>query len=378
MSRSGSRRLQNGSVHTGPNEANDDGLSIMFDCRYVRFPRHDGISRYSSELVTALGRISSVTMIISDERQLAMLPDLPWVKTTPPTHPTEMIVARTLNGYEPDIVYTVMQTMGPFLRRYKLVNTVHDLIYYSHRTPPRNQVLAVRLLWRLYHLAWWPQRVLLGRADGTVAVSQTTRALIADNRLTPHPTAVVYNATDRHESAPRTRPGGTDLVYMGGFTPYKNVDTLVRGMALLPGYRLHIMSAIEQAERDRLSAIAPDAALVFHDGASDEEYFDLLHSAIALVTASRDEGFGLPLVEAMGVGTPVVASDIPVFREIGSDAVLYFPSDDEAAFAAAIRRLEDDAEWATRSARSLVAAEPFRWEESAKRLLAFLTKVAAS
>jgi glycosyltransferase involved in cell wall biosynthesis len=361
----------------GPGKLSGDGLTIMFDCRYVRFPRHDGISRYSAELVSALGKIASVTMIIHDERQLEMLPDLPWVKTTPPTAATEMIVARTLNGYEPDVVYTVMQTMGPFLRKYKLVNTVHDLIYYSHRTPPRNQPGIIRLVWRLYHLAWWPQRILLGRADATVAVSQTTRALISENHLTPRPTAVVYNATDRHESTGRTRPDGADLVYMGGFIPYKNVDTLARGMALLDGYRLHIMSGIESADRERLTKLAPEGSLVFHDGASDEEYFALLNSAVALVTASRDEGFGLPLVEAMGVGTPVVASDIPVFREIGADAVVFFPSDDATAFAAGVRSLEDPDEWARRSQLSIAAADPFRWENSAKRLLAFLTEVAA-
>ena len=80
------------------------------------------------------------------------------------------------------------------------------------------------------------------------------------------------------------------------------------------------MSRITDAERARLTALAPAARLVFHDGATDETYRELLRGATALVTASRDEGFGIPLVEAMGLGTPVVVSDIPVFREVGGDA----------------------------------------------------------
>ena len=55
-------------------------MRIFVDCRYVRIERHDGISRYSARVVEALARLHPVTMLIHDERQLAMLPDLPWEK----------------------------------------------------------------------------------------------------------------------------------------------------------------------------------------------------------------------------------------------------------------------------------------------------------
>jgi hypothetical protein len=54
-------------------------VKIIFDCRYIRFERHDGISRYTAGLVAELAKLHPVTMMIYDERQLAMLPDLPWV-----------------------------------------------------------------------------------------------------------------------------------------------------------------------------------------------------------------------------------------------------------------------------------------------------------
>ena len=53
-------------------------MKIVFDCRYTRFDRHDGISRYTAGLVTELGRLHPVVMLISDHRQLALLPALPW------------------------------------------------------------------------------------------------------------------------------------------------------------------------------------------------------------------------------------------------------------------------------------------------------------
>lgn len=151
-------------------------MKVLFDCRYTRLERHDGISRYTAGLVTAFARLHPVTMIISDERQLGMLPDLPWVLAGDPTSVSEPMTSRRLNRFEPDVVFTPMQTMGPFGRRFGLVTTVHDLIYYENRTPPRDLAWPVRLLWRAYHLSWAPQRALLGRSDAHATVSATTRA----------------------------------------------------------------------------------------------------------------------------------------------------------------------------------------------------------
>jgi glycosyltransferase involved in cell wall biosynthesis len=364
-------------------------VRILADCRYVRTDHHDGISRYSSRITAALGRRAAaagheVTMLISDERQLGLLPDLPWAIGPSPTSAAEPWVARRINRLGADVVFTPMQTMGTAGRRYRLVKTVHDLIYYRHRTPPRELPGFVRLLWRLYHLGWWPQRLLLNRADAIATVSATTQQLIAEHRLTRRRVVVVSNAADPAPAgAPHDRPApaleapeGRDLVYMGSFMPYKNVETLAGALRELPGYRLHLLSRITPAARGRLEALAPAGSLVVHDGTSEEEYRTLLLSARALVTASRDEGFGLPLVEAMVLGTPVVVSDIPIFREIGGDAALFAPADDPSAFAAAVRRLEDPDEWRARSAASVRQAAQFDWDRSAAALLELLESLA--
>ena len=353
-------------------------MKIVFDCRYTRVGRHDGISRYTASLVGELAKLHEVTMLISDRAQLDMLPALPWELTSSPTSPAEPLVARQVNRLHPDVVFTPMQTMGSLGRRYRLVLTVHDLIYYRNRTPPRDLPAFVRGLWRLYHLAWWPQRMLLNRSDAVVAVSETTRALIARHRLTKRPVRVVTNAPDVPPgipTQPRQAPVSRSLVYMGSFMPYKNVETLARAAALLPGYELHLMSRVTDAERARLAAAAPGARLVFHDGASDAEYFGALLNATALVTASFDEGFGIPLVEAMKVGTPVVVSDIPIFREIGADAAVYADPRDPESFAAAIRGLEQHGEWARRSALSVASAGRYTWAASAATLLGVLEEV---
>ncbi len=348
---------------------------LFVDCRYVRIGRHDGISRFSAGIVTALAKLRPLTMIISDERQLELLPDLPWVLGPSPTAITEPLAALYFNRFEPDLVYTPMQTMGPWGRRFGLVTTVHDLIYYENRTPPRYLSPFVRLVWRVYHLWWGFQRGLLRRADAHVAVSETTRRLMLRHRLTPHPIEVVPNAADLRVDRPRERPAGQHLVYMGAFLPYKNVETLARMMHELPGYRLHLTSAARDSERDRLERLAPEGSLVFHQGSSDEEYRLLLGSATALVTASLNEGFGLPILEAMSLAVPVVVSDIPVFREVAGEAAVFADPRSPSAFAAAVRALEDPDQWRARSAAVLRASQGYSWEESARRLLAVLERV---
>jgi glycosyltransferase involved in cell wall biosynthesis len=350
-------------------------VSILFDCRYIRVGRHDGISRFTAGLVTALSKLEPLTMLISDTRQLELLPDLPWVLGPSPTSVLEPFASLRVNKYRPDVVYSPLQTIGPFGRRFRLVTTVHDLIYYSNASPPRNIPWPVRIIWRLYHLSWTPQRILLARADAQVTVSETTKALMVKNRLSPHPITVVPNAVDVHANVPRHGSSGRDLVYMGSFTPYKNVELLVKAMVLLPGYRLHLMSRIAPTERRRLEKVDHSASVTYHNGASDDEYLGLLRTAFALVSASRDEGFGLPVIESMALGTPVVLSDIPVFHEVAGEAAVYFDQNDPSSFAAAVQSIEPTAEWENRSALSLEQAEPFTWEKSAKILLGVLRSV---
>jgi glycosyltransferase involved in cell wall biosynthesis len=352
-------------------------VRILFDCRYVRFPRHDGISRFSAELVAQLATEHDVTMLVSDERQLTMLPALPHVVGPSPTGPLEPLTAWRLRAVAADIAYSPMQTIGSIGRAWPLVTTVHDLIYYRHPTPPHGLPAPVRLLWRLYHLSFAPQRLLLNAVDGVVTVSATTRVLIAEHRLTRRPVAVVPNAhAALGEPVAHGSPPTKRLIYMGSFMPYKDVDTLVRAAALLPEHELHLCSRIDPATRDRLTALAPGASVVFHDGVSDDEYAELLQGATALVHASREEGFGIPLLEAMSLGVPVVVADTAIFREVGGEAAVYFPVGDADALARAVRALEG--EWAARSRAAREQAARFSWRSSAERLGAFLAEVASA
>ncbi|OMH26050.1 mannosyltransferase [Tersicoccus phoenicis] len=356
-------------------------MRLLVDARFTRIGRHDGISRYGASLIAALSRHTDVVMLIHDERQLALLPDVPWVKVTSPLSPAELVIAGTINRLRPDVVFCPMQTMGSAGRRYGLILTLHDTIYYDHPTPPGFLPAPVRLLWRLYHRAYWPQRLLLNRADAVATVSTTTADAIARLRLTRRPVTVIGNAPQPSTASGPRDPGTPperSLVYMGAFLPYKNVETLIAALGHLPGYTLHLLSRIAPARRRELAArVPPGGDVVFHDGVSDEEYTNLLHRCTALVTLSHAEGYGLPLVEAMAAGAPVIASDIPIFREVGADAIRYVPATDPAAVAAAVRELEDPRRWSAASVGGVARAADFDWDASARTLLALAEDVMA-
>ncbi|QHO70602.1 mannosyltransferase [Marisediminicola antarctica] len=355
-------------------------MNVFFDCRYVRWTTHDGVSRYSVGVVTALAKLTAVTMLINDERQLTQLPDVPWVKVPAAADLREVAMARYLNRLHPDVVVSPMQTMSSIGRNFPLVLTVHDLIYYRHRTPPPDLPLWLRLLWRTYHLMWWPQKVLLNRADAVAVVSETTRALVLKHALTRRPLILAPNASSLvpgpgFEPIPHAQRT-PNLVYMGSFMPYKNVELLVRAMDELPGYRLHLLSPIAPEVRDRLEELGVSGtALIFHEGVSDDEYVSLLTNATALVTASFDEGFGIPLVEALALGTPVIVSDIDIFREVAGEAGTYFDPRDRGGFVTAVRTLESEERWSELSAESVDQAARWNWTRSARQLFDGLTEL---
>ena len=346
-------------------------MKIVIDARFTRTDHHDGISRYGASLIAATAKIADVSMLVSDERQLALLPDVPYTLISSPLSPLELFVARQVNATGADVVVCPMQTMGTWGRKYGLILTLHDLIYYEHPAPPGFLPAPVRLLWRLYHKAFWPQRVLLNRADTVATISQTTAALMAKYRLTRRPVRIIANAPQPAQE-PRDPAAGADktIIYMGSFMPYKNVETMVAGMAGLPGYTLHLLSRITPQRRAELEAVVPaGASVMFHNGVTDAEYDGLLRRATALVSLSKAEGYGLPLVEAMAVGTPVIASEIPIFREVGADAALYVNPESPGQFADAMGQLQDDVHWQDMSRRSIARAAEFSWDESARQLV---------
>jgi glycosyltransferase involved in cell wall biosynthesis len=319
-------------------------MNIFFDARYTRTDYHDGISRYSAELGNALARLDDVTFLISNDGQKKWFPKTAqFIKIHSGTSLKEPWTARILNKYAPDIVYSPMQTMGLSGKKFKAILTIHDLIYYRHRTPPQNLPAHIRLGWRAYHLSYWPQRLVLRSADAIATVSEASARDLATTRMTARPVITVLNAPQRFTKYPVKHNGVIkNIVYMGSFMPYKNVETLIKGMQWLPGRTLHLLSKISPQRQAELQAIAPkNTSIVFHNGVSDDTYEQLLADNATLATASQDEGYGIPVAEALAMGVPAVVSNIPVFHEVGAGGALYFNPNKPKTFADAVKQLDD-------------------------------------
>ena len=346
---------------------------IYFDARFIR-PEPDGITRFSLGLLSELAKIEPVVALVSSDEQIAALPEsVEHLRVSDPASMLELTLGARLNRGGVKLLFSPMQTTGSLGRKFKLVLTLHDLIYYRHPTPPRFLPSLVRLGWRLFHLSFWPQRWLLNRADHVVTVSETSAKQIRQARLTRRPVSVIPNATGAQPTKVRSSVGSKSLVYMGSFMPYKNVETLVAACNLLPDYSLELLSSIGAARRAELVALAErEEQLIFHGGVTEGEYHEILGRAHALVTASLDEGFGIPLVEAMQAGTPVICSDIEIFHEVAAGAAAHFDPQDAAALARAVRELEDPERWKRLSTAGIERAQNFSWSNSAEKLSSLL------
>ncbi|RWZ78647.1 MAG: glycosyltransferase family 1 protein [Candidatus Microsaccharimonas sossegonensis] len=347
-------------------------MKLLYDARYIRTDFHDGISRYSTELGKALAKITDVTFLIFDPAQIQFLPKKATFEYIhAPTSPLEPFTAHILNKFEPDVVFSPMQTMGTIGRDYKLILTSHDMIYYRHSTPPNNIHGLLRLGWRLYHLTYIPQRLTLNAADIVTTVSSTVQREFEHAKLTKRPIVVIPNAPQTfhthkviHLDAPK------NLIYMGSFMPYKNVELLIKGMEWLPGRTLHLLSKIAPARRKALTKLIPKGADVrFHGGVTDDAYEALLADNAVLVSASFDEGYGLPIAEALAMGVPAVISNIPIFHEVAAGGALYFDPMNPKQFTDRIKELDDKEtlQQLIKIGKEHIAT--FTWDASARTLL---------
>lgn len=351
-------------------------MKLFFDARYIRTDYHDGISRYTTELGCALAAQTSVTFLISSEGQRALLPPGAICLTIhDPTSWKEPLTALILNKHKPDVVASPLQTIGSIGRRFKLILNQQDLTYYKFAAPPPQFSPLVRAGWWLYHRTYVPGRITLNAADIVATVSETSKQEIIAVNLTKRPVIAVPNAA-RDLSAHLKQPfkllatPPKNLVYMGAFIAYKNVETLIATMEFLPGRTLHLLSRISVSRKAELMQLAPKGVrIIFHNGVSDEQYAELLADDAIMVSASKSEGYGLPLAEALKLGVPAVVSDIAPFHEVAGHGALFAAANDPKQFAQQISSLDSIAERQKLTDLGKKHINSFSWDKSAKVLL---------
>jgi glycosyltransferase involved in cell wall biosynthesis len=154
--------------------------------------------------------------------------------------------------------------------------------------------------------------------------------------------------------------------------PYKNQEALVRALAARPaGDAVLVLPGAPTAYEERLRTLAAElgvaARVRFVDWVSDADLEGLYRLATAVLLPSRLEGFGLPVLEAMARGVPVVCSSTTSLGEVAGEAALLVDPDDQAGIDAAVARILDDGALRDRlAAAGRARAATFTWEAVAE------------
>ncbi|HEY4095214.1 MAG TPA: glycosyltransferase family 1 protein [Baekduia sp.] len=176
-------------------------------------------------------------------------------------------------------------------------------------------------------------------------------------------------ATPEAELRARLELGGAPvLLCVAQKRPYKNQESLVRALAARPaGDALLVLPGAPTAYEEQLRALAAELGVAgrvrFVDWVSDADLEALYRLATAVLLPSRLEGFGLPVLEAMARGVPVVCSSTTSLGEVAGDAALLVDPDDQPGIDAAVARVLDDAPLRHQlSAAGRTRAAAFTWE----------------
>ena len=277
------------------------------------------------------------------------------------------------------------------------VDLVHSLGYVAPLRLGRPSVLTVH---DVHHLAYgrlreWPRRLILAQmvrrsvrgAAAVIAVSRYTRDAVARAYDVPASAIdVVWEAPNPRLRSDSPEPGplpagvrgGPYLLAFGGITPNKNLERLLRAFAIARSrhgiaHRLVIVGHVAPSLRPEGTE-----GVVGTGYLGEPELAGLLRSADALVFPSLYEGFGLPILEAMTVGVPVVCSNAAAIPEVAGDAASYFDPRDVEAMAAAIAAVcRDPALRRDLAVRGRARAAAFSWERAARETLAIYRRVLA-
>ena len=268
-----------------------------------------------------------------------------------------------------------------------LVATVHDLAYRKVPWAVRPDTLeAMReVLDRTLHEA-----TLLVTPTAAVRDDLVAFGVAAAERVRPihHGLGMVAAAGRAGEAAGAAPPAGTPRRYclhVGTVEPRKNLPALLAAWRLLraagdepPPLVLAGQLGWKSEGLARDIRAAADEGWLLHFGyVGTDELVALYRGAAVVALPSWYEGFGLPVVEAMALGAPVLLSDIPVFHEVAGDAALYAPPADPAAWAAALARLlADEPLRRDLAERGRRRAEGFTWQRAADEMAAVLAEAA--
>ena len=257
--------------------------------------------------------------------------------------------------------------LGSILIRNKVM-TIHDLSFLENPG------------WFSRPYYWWykimtPLAVKTSRHIITVSEFSKREIMRFYAFLKEQDISVIYNATDGNVFHPLPQVAAEAEPFalaVSSLDPRKNFNRLIEAFKDIQGCKLYIVGARHRVFTQQDDPTAQQNTNIHYLGrVTDEELVNLYNQAICFIFPSLYEGFGLPPIEAMSCGCPVLASDIPVLKEVCGDAAIYFDPNNTDDIRQAIRQAltltENDRR--TRQTMGYQNVSRFSWEKSAKAII---------
>jgi len=329
-------------------------LRILVDARWRGM---GGIGRFADELLARLEHWHPLPLNSS------------------PVHPLDPWRVSRAIKHTPHTVFFTPGFNPPFRSEHPFILVMHDLI---HLDDPQESTLAKRLYYR------WFLRPALHRAFRVLTVSEYSRQRLATwAQLDPTHINVVGNGVSAafQPTGESHQPGYPYLLYVGNRKPHKNVTGLLKAFDQLGAshedVHLVMTGQCDASMRNLLQQVNRADRVIFAGNSDDAALAKLYRGAMALVMPSFIEGFGLPVVEAMACGTPVIASKTTSLPEVTGDAAILIDPNDTTMITTAMNDVlsKSDLRESLR-ARGLERAIEFDWDRVAQRVQAVLHEAA--
>lgn len=296
------------------------------------------------------------------------------------------------------LLFPTVYSYVPVISRAKKIVMIHDVIAETYP-----QLTLPSFTSRMF----WKSKVALGRwqADAIVTVSDYSRqGILKHFKTSPDKVFVVGEASDPvfrvlPDPGPTKRLidlgiNGADrtVVYVGGFSPHKNLESLVTAFAkvvehpsfsdatlvMVGEYEKEVFHSCYAGIKHQTSELGIASRVIFTGYLPDEELVALLNFASVLVLPSLIEGFGLPAIEAAACGCPVIATTAsPLPGLLGEGGIFINPANQEELNAALTRVLESESLRQQMRTAGLTAAADLTWEAAARQMIGLIRQVIA-
>ncbi|MBA3723295.1 MAG: glycosyltransferase family 4 protein [Candidatus Levybacteria bacterium] len=362
-----------------------------------------GVGRYIRNLVRELYAIDKKNKYIlfvtpelfaSSDFEFARTEESAWkvVPTDIRWHTVEeqLLFSKVLDNEALDLVHFPYFSI-PILYTKSYVITIHDLIINHFPTGKASTLPSP-----VYHFKRLAYKYVLRHAAKTakkiITVSEATKKEIIDHLpVTEDKIKVTYEGIDlalqrkgergkREEKSTLPFPLNAYpyFLYVGNAYPHKNCERLVEAFALVnkasPATKLIMVGKknyFYQRLEEKVGKIGLQKKIIFTGAVDDQELAALYQNAQALLFPSLMEGFGLPGLEAMQNKCLVLASDIPVFKEVYQDAAVYFdPLDIQQMSDTMQKVLENKSKYKAYIQKGLERTKKFSWQKMAEETVA--------